>query len=69
MGDRERRAWRLAVAAAIGAFLLLLLFNVAARDEPLRDAWLFPAGWAATTFLIKAYFIRQERRDRTRSDD
>ncbi len=61
MGSSERRSLLQALAVSATAFVLVVLFNVAALDEPLSDAWAFPAGLLAVMFLIKAYFILRKR--------
>jgi hypothetical protein len=60
MADSEWRMWMFAISVSVGAFLLLVLFKVAALDEPLSEAWRFPTAFAAVMLLIKMYFIRHK---------
>lgn len=54
------RAWVFAIAVSAVTFVLLVFFNVAALDEPLSEAWLFPAVFVVGMLLIKGYFIRRK---------
>lgn len=59
MRQSEFRTWAVAIATSIIAFILVVWLVVAGLDEPLTDAWRFPALLMGVMLVIKAYFIRR----------
>ncbi len=59
MSDSRLRKAGFGVAVSVTSFVLLVWLVVAALDEPLSEAWIFPAVFVGVTFVIKGYFIRK----------
>lgn len=62
MEQPRGRAWLSAVTVSSTAFALVCWLGVAALDQPLSEAWQFPALFLGVLLAVKGYFI--ERRNK-----